>query len=93
MFHLIYVSTKHFLLYRQPRTLSPAALEHASQELGQMSELAEMRTAVTNIFLSLGGLRVVDSAAGIVPRYVYLTPWQRQLIAMVTPYGFKVGLL
>jgi hypothetical protein len=55
-------------------------------------DLDEIKRAMSNMFLGMAGLRVVDDEADQVPHGVYLTAHQDFTMAMVKEYDYMVGL-
>ena len=93
MLRALLYSVKHFLLYRTPRKVSQRTLRRAMQHIKCSTDLQSCQTLITNLMLLGVGLRVATDDARAISRFTYLTPLQRELIALVTPYGFKVGTL
>lgn len=93
MLRALFYSVKHVLLYRTPREVSQQTLRCVTKDIKCSTDIQSCKTLITNLMLLGVGLRVASDDARAISRFTYLTPLQRELIALVTPYGFKVGTL
>jgi hypothetical protein len=96
----MFYSIRNLIFYRSYRVDQAAARLFLQQLKGgefkdksnQEQTLQELRDKLTEFVLSGVGLRIAKNPGDRMPRWVWLTQEQRQLIEDVSKYGYQVTL-
>ena len=91
IFQSIYYSIRNLALYREAREANQLT-SRLPQRLQEGMDLNGMRYVITDVMLSGFGLKVVEGSNNQIPRGVWLTSAQREVISMVNEHGYWAGL-
>ena len=87
MFRAIYYSLRNLLLHRYERQIAP----HLIKQFRNTTSIEECRRLITEMLLFTVGLRIAENEE-FIPRHIYLTSLQRQIIEQVSKFGFEAAL-